>query len=366
MNFVHKTWYWMLVAFITLGLIASCGDSPTASQPDELISDFDVYYPNEDTEWHLWQTGMLVEYDFEAIPRSKYAMIELFRDDSLAIELTEWFFNEIGSETTSLQIPESCGMGDDFRIRVITLEEDTGYSAQFSIDGYYLSEFVEAPAGSFMMGSDTTEWAHQSDESPVHTVTFASSFEIMSVEVCQRLWENVMEENPSTFLGDSLPVEYVNWSECQEFIDNLNMVDPDYNYRLPTEAEWEYACRAGTDSWFFWGDDNSTGTVGLYGWYNPNSDASPQNIGSLEPNPWGLYDMSGNIYEWCEDVSHDNYTGAPTDGSAWVSGGNQGYRIQRGGSWSSQAQFLRSANRTSLSETQRSMSCGFRLIREPK
>ena len=257
-------------------------------------------------------------------------------------------------------------MGDDFRIRVITLEEDTGYSAQFSIDGYYLSEFIEVPAGSFMMGSDTTEWAHHSDESPAHTVTFASSFEIMSVEVCQRIWENVMEENPSTFLGDSLPVEYVNWSECQEFIDNLNMVDPDYNYRLPTEAEWEYACRAETDSWFYWGDDNSTGTVGQYGWYNPNSDASPQNIGSLEPNPWGLYDMCGNVYEWCEDVSHDDYSGAPADGSAWTSGGNQGYRIQRGGSWSSQAQFLRSANRTSLTETQRSMSCGFRLIRELK
>ncbi|MCK5133280.1 MAG: formylglycine-generating enzyme family protein [Candidatus Sabulitectum sp.] len=216
------------------------------------------------------------------------------------------------------------------------------------------------------MEADHVHFWVQDDESPLHLVTFDSPFEIMSTEVPQRIWVNVMGSNPSTFQDDSLPVDYVNWLECQEFIDCLNTIDPDYNYRLPTEAEWEYACRAGTETYFYWGNDNSTGTVTQYGWYNPNSGSTTHPVGSLEANSWGLYDMSGNVCEWCQDVDHDDYAGAPTDGSAWYSGGNQGYRIHRGGSWSNQAQFLRSANRSSLNEELRSMSCGLRLVRKAK
>ena len=344
-------------------VILSCGNNPTASPPIDPVGDFEVYLPDGNIDFHLWQTGIQVEYDSTALEYRQYVMVELFRGDSISVELTNWLFHETGRETTSFQIPDSCGQGDGFRIRVITLEADTGYSASFSINGYYLSEFAEIPSGSFQMGSESTEWGHQPDEAPLHTVTFSSGFEIMDVEVCQRLWVNVMGTNPSTFIGDSLPVEYVSWFDVIDFIENLNGLDPHYTYRLPTEAEWEYSCRAGTDNWFYWGDDNSTETVSLYGWYNPNSDGSTQKIGMLEPNAWGLYDMSGNVYEWCMDVDHDDYTGAPTDGSAWVSGGSQGYRIVRGGSWSNQAQFLKSANRSSLNENQRSMSCGFRLVR---
>jgi hypothetical protein len=343
-----------------LFVVLSCGDNPTGSPEPE--SDFEVFLPDSNTVWHLWQIEAPVEYDLQPIAESYWIWVEVLKSDSTVIPIAK--LRNTGSISIPDQIPTVCWMGDDFRIRLYTAEGDTGVSAEFSIQGYEIGDFAEIPAGSFQMGSDSTEWFHQPDESPVHTVTFSSPFEMMTTEVPQRIWVNVVGFSPSEFLGDSLPVEYVNWNDCQDFIEGLSAIDPDYDYRLPTEAEWEYAARAGTETCFYWGDDNTPAVVGQYGWYNPNSGNSTHVIGSLEPNQWGLYDMLGNVFEWCQDVHHDDYTGAPSDGSAWISGGNQGSRIVRGGSWSNNAQFLRCASRSSLNEETRSISCGLRLIRE--
>ncbi len=359
--------YYSLSAFLMLSAL-SCGNNPDVSGPEEPHSDFDVFIPDEDTTWQLWQLSSFLLYDYMAIEESNYVWVEIVRGDSLVVPIGDSLRNVTGSHRLESQIPAECGMGDGFRVRLCTAEGDTAYSAEFSIDKYFTGTFVEAPAGSFTMGSDEEELWHQADEMPVHTVTFTSPFEIMETEVCQRIWVNVMGNNPSSFNydSDSLPVEFVSWLDCKEFIDSLNALDPYYAYRLPSEAEWEYACRSGSESLFYWGEEWSSDTVSDYAWYSYNSGNRTHKIASIEPNQWGLYDMNGNVCEWCEDVDHDDYTGAPTDGNSWVTGGNQGYRIQRGGGWSSQVQFLKSANRSSLSEQTRSISCGLRLIREPK
>ncbi len=132
--------------------------------------------------------------------------------------------------------------------------------------------------------------------------------------------------------GVNYPMFYVSWYDCQEFINELNSIDTEHIYRLPSESEWEYACRAGTTTRFYWGDSNSESAVGNYCWYRFNSSSSTHPVATKLPNAWGLYDMSGNVYEWCEDTWHSSYEGAPTDGSAWVSSG--GYsRVRRGGCW---------------------------------
>ena len=351
---------------VLIALLYSSCSNPSGTEPDNgFQSDFDVYLPAEGTVWQLWQTETLVTYDYLPIDDSFQINAEILKGDSLVTQFGNWFLNT-GTRIFDEQVPDTFGMGDDYRLRLYTVEGDTAYSAQFTIEGYHLGGFSEIPAGSFSMGSEEGDWYHQPGESPFHIVTFSNSFEIMRTEVRQLTWKNVMNENPSNSYGDSLPVESVSWNDCVLFIETLSEMDPYYNYRLPSEAEWEYACRASTQTSFFWGDDNSPEAISPYGWYNPNSNGRTHEVGGLEPNNWGLYDIAGNVYEWCQDIHHENYVGAPSDGSAWVTGGNLGYRVQRGGSWSNNAQFLRSATRSKLGEDQWSISCGLRLVREPE
>jgi len=157
-----------------------------------------------------------------------------------------------------------------------------------------------------------------------------------------------MGNNPSYFKGENNPVERVSWNDAKAFCGKIGC-------RLPTEAEWEYACRAGTTTPFSFGetistdqanyDGNYTVIKGVYGVYRQKT----MPVGSFQPNAWGLYDMHGNVWEWCEDVCHDSYAGAPTDGSAWTTGGlYQEWGILRGGSWVSPPHLLRSANRDGI------------------
>ena len=139
--------------------------------------------------------------------------------------------------------------------------------------------------------------------------------------------------NPSSFQDDNRPVEHVSWDSAQSFITELNTATG-LTFRLPSEAEWEYACRAGTTTRFYWGDDLSYTDIGNYAWYNDNSSNQTHDVGTAggtgHPNAFGLYDMSGNVWEWCQDWFHDSYTGAPADGSAWESP-TSSYRVFRGG-----------------------------------
>ena len=216
-------------------------------------------------------------------------------------------------------------------------------------------KFAFIPGGSFQMGSnDGTE-----DEKPVHTVNIGS-FQMMTTEVTQAMWEQVMGDNPSNFKGSVRPVESVSWEDIQEFLKKLNTQYPGRSYRLPTESEWEYACRAGTTTRFSSGSSDSD--LDRVGWYSGNSGDKTHPVGQKQPNAWGLYDMHGNVWEWCEDVWHEDYNGAPTDGSAWTKGGNQGRRVLRGGSWYGSPKYCRSAFRGRYGAVGSNDVVGFRLV----
>jgi formylglycine-generating enzyme required for sulfatase activity len=214
-------------------------------------------------------------------------------------------------------------------------------------------EFVLVPPGSFMMGS--TNGA--ADEKPVHQVTISQSFYIGKYEVTQAQWQSVMGSNPSNFkdCGGNCPVEQVSWDDAQNFVNKLNESNDGFRYRLPTEAEWEYACRAGTTG-------DYAGTLSEMAWYSENSGSKTHAVGGKQPNAWGLADMHGNVWEWCQDWYHETYYGAPTDGTAWVTGGEQKERVLLGGSWDSPATNLRSALRNGDAPGDRNLHFGFRVV----
>jgi len=196
------------------------------------------------------------------------------------------------------------------------------------------------------------------NEKPVHEVTLEQAYYLGKYEVTQEQWVEIMGENPSYFKGDNNPVEYVSWNDVQEFVKKLNAKEGTDKYRLPSEAEWEYAARAGTTTAYSFGDSSSI--LGDYAWYSGNSGSKTHPVGQKKPNPWGLYDMHGNVWEWCQDSWHSDYEGAPTDGSAWD--GSSSSRVSRGGSWDFNAGNCRSAYRYGLYPDYRGGSFGFRLL----
>ncbi|WP_242030278.1 formylglycine-generating enzyme family protein, partial [Microcystis wesenbergii] len=200
-------------------------------------------------------------------------------------------------------------------------------------------EMVGLPAGKFLMGSPDSDPDAKSYEKPQHQVKI-NSFAIGKYPVTQAQYQAVMGTNPSHFSNNPQnPVEKVSWDDAQAFCQKLSQITGK-TYRLPTEAEWEYACRAGTTTRFYFGDDANQ--LGDYAWYDGNSQDKTHPVGQKRPNAWGLYDMSGNVWEWCEDNSHNNYIGAPKDGSAWLTNDND-YHILRGGSWYDFPNYCRSA-----------------------
>jgi formylglycine-generating enzyme required for sulfatase activity len=222
-------------------------------------------------------------------------------------------------------------------------------------------EFVLIPAGKFMMGSPSEEQSRYDDEGPVHEVTIKNSFYIGKYPVTQKQWKKVMGNNPSNFKGEDRPVKSVSWVDVHEFVKKLNEKEGADKYRLPSEAEWEYACRAGTQTRYSFGDDESK--LNKYAWYDKNSGSGTHPVGQKKPNSWNLYDMHGNVWEWVQDGWHDKYEGAPSDGSAWEDG-NSSFRVFRGGSWHFDARYCRSAVRNWFDPSDRDGDVGFRLLRK--
>jgi formylglycine-generating enzyme required for sulfatase activity len=212
-------------------------------------------------------------------------------------------------------------------------------------------ELMWIPPGSFTMGSENGN----GNEKPAHQVTIREGFYLGRYEVTQAQWRALMGSNPSHFKGHSIPVERVSWDDAVMFIARLNAQSDGYTYRLPTEAEWEYAARAGTTG-------DYAGELDAMAWYNVNSGAQTRPVGLKLPNAFGLHDMHGNVWEWCADSYHDNYTGAPVDGSAWASAGKAKSRVVRGGSWYDNASLCRSSNRDWVAPDSRSFSIGLRLV----
>lgn len=218
-------------------------------------------------------------------------------------------------------------------------------------------ELVAIPGGSFSMGSAPGQGA--ADETPARTVQVAP-FYLSKYEVTQAQFQAVMGYNPSAFANPQRPVDQVTWLEAQSFIEALNRAENTPRYRLPSEAEWEYAARAGSDAPWFFGNDS--GRLGRYAWFGRSGDVGTRPVGRGVPNPWGLYDMYGNVWEWVQDCWHEDYAAAPPTGGVW-SGGDCGLRMLRGGGWNSPADFARSAVRGSYAPHLNDAANGFRLAR---
>lgn len=215
-----------------------------------------------------------------------------------------------------------------------------------------LDNMVRIPAEEFMMGSEEDE-----REKPVHKVTL-ESFEISAIPVTQNQYETIMGENLSYFKGPDNPVENVTWDKAIEFCEKLSQRTGE-RFTIPTEAQWEYACRAGNQGKWCCGDNESQ--FGDYAWYYKNSEGKTHPVGLKQPNDWGLYDMHGNVWEWCLDHWHENYRNAPDDGSAGESGGDSSLRVRRGGCWGNDAKHCRSAYRGYAPSVLCSNNLGFRL-----
>ena len=237
-------------------------------------------------------------------------------------------------------------------------------------------KFVKIPAGEFMMGCSSEETPYLPDGTyqpcnkiaqPAHRVRITKAFEMGEFEVTQAQWESEMGDNPSFFKGPDRPVEQVSWDSAQEFLQRLNARDDGYHYRLPTEAEWEYAARAGSSTEF--PDSPPPGEIAWFGAGGKNlleSKGETHPVGSKKPNAWGLYDMRGNVGEWVQDWisadwTHDDYySKSPVDDPQGPLEGK--YHVTRGGSWYSNASYLRASNRYPCACTAR-RDIGFRVVR---
>lgn len=209
--------------------------------------------------------------------------------------------------------------------------------------------FAEIPAGNFTMGGSGN------DEQPRHKVNLPG-FWMGTTTVTQAQWRAVLGDAPSKFTGDNLPVEQVSWDDVQRFIAALNDKEADRSYRLPSEAEWEYACRAGSTG-------ETYGELNANAWYGSNSGSTTQAVGQKRANAFGLYDMLGNVWQWCADPWHDSYHGAPTDGTVWLGSGSP--YVTRGGCWDNNEVSLHFSIRGRFGSTFRYLAIGFRLVCVP-
>lgn len=208
----------------------------------------------------------------------------------------------------------------------------------------------QIPAGSFMMGSNGGHY----DEQPIHQVTISKPFYLGIYEVTQEQWQLIMGDNPSAFKGLKRPVESVSWHDAQEFCRRLSRKEGG-TYRLPTEAEWEYAARAGAETAFYWGNTVSE----EHAWYVGNSKGQTQPVGLKKPNAWGLYDMSGNVWEWCEDRFRSYSAEAVVD----PVGSESILNVLRGGGWSAGFEYCRLADRTNSKPALKTNNLGFRIVK---
>jgi eukaryotic-like serine/threonine-protein kinase len=262
---------------------------------------------------------------------------------------------EFLSSKSQLEMTERIVMPDYARIEILstpqTLSLDCGNGVKL--------ELVAIPAGSFMMGSNESKGLQ-----PIHQVR-VPSFYMGKYAVTQEEYEAVIGENPSKFKGERLPVENVSWNDAQEFCKKLSQ-KTGKKVRLPSEAEWEYACRAGTTTAFSFGKNITTNQVNFNGDYPYKNGVHGKyrrktiEVDALPANQWGLYQMHGNVWEWCEDRWHNSYINAPSDGSAWLTDSENAW-MKRGGCWENGGILCLSASRPWYSLAHKEHSSGFRV-----
>jgi formylglycine-generating enzyme required for sulfatase activity len=241
--------------------------------------------------------------------------------------------------------------------RYAAIEAVIGPPKELTLDlgGGVKMELVLIPAGKFLMGSPE---GRETNEGPQHEVTISKAFYMGKYEVTQEQWEAVMAKvapNPSKFKGPKNPVESVSWEQAVGFCEKLSQIAK-RPVRLPTEAEWEYACRAGTKTRFSFGEGDVL--LGDYAWFSGSANGTTHPVGEKKPNPWGLYDLHGNVWEWCQDWGGPYEAGAVTDPQGPAKGTT---RVLRGGSWGNNPGFCRAANRNWNVPDFRINSRGFRV-----
>ena len=267
-----------------------------------------------------------------------------------------------------------------------------GIFAGFTVAGVH-QRLRWIPPGRFEMGSPEDEPGRWDAEGPQHAVTLAAGFWLFDTPCTQALWQAVMGNNPSRFRSPDRPVQHVSWDDTQLFLERINGLVPGLGLSLPSEARWEYACRAGTQAALYSGPIeilgvNNAPALDPIAWYGgnsgvgfdlaedhdtsawpekqvPHTKAGTRIVGLKAPNRWGLYDMLGNVDEWCADPWHESYDGAPEDGSAWQQpeADPGADRVFRGGSWDARARGVRSAYRGGGVPGDRSGGLGFRCAR---
>lgn len=274
--------------------------------------------------------------------------------------------------------------------QVVTMVDGTGLPQSVSVDGsaermqfFRIEEIAITPItnmayiqpGAFQMGSPLTETGRDLDEDPITQVILTGGIWMGKYEVTQRDYEALMETNPSEFTGDpDFPVETVTWHNAIDYCSRLTTreraagrIPTGFAYRLPTEAEFEYACRAGTTTRYFFGNDPNLTLIGSYAWYGGNSGGAPHRVGQKLPNAFGLYDMSGNVWEWCMDWYSDYYPGGTVTNPQGP--GSGAGRVFRGGSFLvnlNSAAYCRSSMRNYVSPIYSRNNVGFRVVLAPE
>ena len=223
-------------------------------------------------------------------------------------------------------------------------------------------EFIPIPAGEFDMGSPLTERDRDNDEGPVHRVKISRPFYMSKYEVTQEQYYAVAKSKPSRFKQEGRPVDSVSWDQANIFCRKLSEIKGG-SYRLPTEAEWEYSCRAGSQDRFYFGDDPTYSQIEQFAYCSENSDSATHPVGEKKPNPFGLYDMHGNVWEWCGDwYAADYYQHSIAVDPHGPQKGKS--RVLRGGGWFRSARYCRSANRSGLEPYYIRNHVGFRVVLE--
>ena len=267
--------------------------------------------------------------------------------------------------TVSVEGPAGQRDQTRFSVQVVAPSESTPKEVSIDLGGAVTMELVWIPAGEFLMGSSDSDSDARADEKPRHRVRITQPFFLGKYEVTQEQWQAVMGNNPSSYKGPKYPVDNVSWTDCQDFCDTLNAKfgAGGGKFRLPTEAQWEYACRAGSTTKWCFGDDAAR--LGDYAWHRDNSSASrPQPVGQKKPNAWGLYDVHGSIAEWCADwYDSSYYRNSPSDDPAGPASGFG--RVRRDGWWHNAPKEMRSAGyRLALPPGFRNSDTGFRVARD--
>ena len=267
-------------------------------------------------------------------------------------EITASFTDRFGNQATIYQSEDSLSLRGF----------NPGERRSFMLEGAELStEMAWIPPGSYLMG----EMEFESDEQPRHQVDILHGFWMATAEMTQEEYIAIMGTNPSHTTDATHPVENVSFDDAVLVLDQLNSTSENPKWRLPSEAEWEYACRATTETAYYWGEDSEHTLIPQYAATGVTPGvASTVAVRSYLPNVWNLYDMSGNVSEWCEDSYHSTYSGAPADGSPWIDSSISEH-VSRGGSWVNSAAWCRSGKRNRYESTSRLPTAGLRLVRNP-